>query len=181
MNLFDYVKVYKNVIKNTEDVLKELESFNFEQHSYYNKYTDTNRTHDKDLSVTYEQPSNVNDIMDTIWNCIYNYTNKDVKSLYTAWKGFTPPRFNKYDTNTLMLEHIDHIYNIFDGERRGIPTLTILGLLNDNYEGGDFILCGEKVEFKEADIIIFPSVFMYPHKVNEITKGTRYSFVSWVW
>lgn len=32
----------------------------------------------------------------------------------------------------------------------------------------------------EEDIIIFPGVFLYPHKITPITKGTRHSFVSWV-
>lgn len=181
MNLLDYVKVYKNVIKDSEDTVKELSSFDFKLHKFYNKHTNTRHSHEKDLSVTHDQPSNLNDLMQTVWKCIYSYTNKDINSLFTAWEGFSSLRFNKYDTNTLMDEHIDHIHSLFDGERKGIPILTVLGLLNNNYEGGDFILCGEKVEFEKNDIIIFPSVFMYPHKVTEITKGTRYSFVSWVW
>jgi hypothetical protein len=32
-----------------------------------------------------------------------------------------------------------------------------------------------------GDVIIFPSTFLYPHKVNEVKKGIRYSFVSWAW
>jgi predicted 2-oxoglutarate/Fe(II)-dependent dioxygenase YbiX len=30
-----------------------------------------------------------------------------------------------------------------------------------------------------GDILLFPSNFMFPHEVKEITKGIRYSFVSW--
>ena len=51
--------------------------------------------------------------------------------------------------------------------------------LNDDFEGADFMLCGEKIDLKKGDILLFPSNFMYPHEVTETTKGTRYSFVAW--
>jgi predicted 2-oxoglutarate/Fe(II)-dependent dioxygenase YbiX len=37
------------------------------------------------------------------------------------------------------------------------------------------------IEFKTGDLIIFPSIFLYPHKVLPVTKGTRYSYISWVY
>jgi predicted 2-oxoglutarate/Fe(II)-dependent dioxygenase YbiX len=81
-----------------------------------------------------------------------------------------------------MKEHCDHITDMFDGTRRGIPVLSIVGILNDDYEGGDFIMWQDtKIDLKQGDVLVFPSVFMYPHRVERITKGTRYSFVSWTW
>ena len=38
-----------------------------------------------------------------------------------------------------------------------------------------------KIDLKQGSVLIFPSNFMYPHEVESITKGSRYSFVSWVW
>ena len=70
---------------------------------------------------------------------------------------------------------------MFDGERKGIPILSVLGVLNDDYEGGEFVLIDEKIDLSKGDIIIFPSNFMYPHKVEPVTKGTRYSYISWIW
>ena len=71
---------------------------------------------------------------------------------------------------------------MFDGERKGIPTLSVVGLLNDNFQGGDFIMFdNEKINLVQGDILIFPSTFMYPHKVTAIKEGVRYSFVSWMW
>jgi predicted 2-oxoglutarate/Fe(II)-dependent dioxygenase YbiX len=71
---------------------------------------------------------------------------------------------------------------MFDGERKGIPILSCLGLLNDDYEGGEFIMFDDmKIDFKKGDLLIFPSNFLYPHKVQPVTKGTRYSYISWVW
>lgn len=52
--------------------------------------------------------------------------------------------------------------------------------LNDDYEGGDFVFNdNHTLKFNAGDILIFPSTFMYAHEVKAITKGTRYSFVSW--
>ena len=82
-----------------------------------------------------------------------------------------------------MALHCDHIHDMFDGTRKGIPTLTILGLLNDDFEGGEFLMFDEEkeIKLKAGDIMIFPSVFLYPHKVAAVTKGVRDAFVSWVW
>jgi len=88
-------------------------------------------------------------------------------------------RFNRYRVGTLMRKHMDHIHSLFDGKLKGVPIISIVGLLNDNYEGGGFI-CGKKeVKLRRGDILLFPSNFMYPHGVKEVTKGIRFSFVSW--
>lgn len=93
-----------------------------------------------------------------------------------------PVRFNRYNTHTLMLTHHDHIHSLFDGERKGIPVLSIVGLLNDDFEGGEFVFFDDyEVTLTTGDILIFPSVFMFPHRVQKIKKGKRYSFVSWAW
>ena len=88
-------------------------------------------------------------------------------------------RFNKYQTGTKMRTHYDHIQSLFDGKLKGIPIVSVVGLLNDNYEGGEFMCRGKEVKLTRGDVLLFPSNFMYPHRVNELTKGTRYSFVSW--
>ena len=91
-------------------------------------------------------------------------------------------RFNRYTINTSMKAHHDHIHSLFDGERKGIPILSIVGLLNDDYEGGEFLFFKDyEIKLKQGDILIFPSVFIFPHRVGKITKGVRHSFVSWVY
>jgi len=92
---------------------------------------------------------------------------------------FSPIRFNKYSVGTMMKEHYDHIHNIFDGQIKGVPLISIVANLNEDYEGSEFYCRGEKIKLKTGDILLFPSNFMYPHEVKETKKGTRYSFVSW--
>ena len=92
---------------------------------------------------------------------------------------FSPVRFNKYEVGTMMRKHYDHIHSIFDGKRKGVPIVSIVGNLNEDYEGSEFHCRGKEIKLKTGDILMFPSNFMYPHEVTECTKGTRYSFVSW--
>jgi predicted 2-oxoglutarate/Fe(II)-dependent dioxygenase YbiX len=81
-----------------------------------------------------------------------------------------------------MNEHCDHIKDLFIGEVRGIPILSVLGALNNDYKGGELVFFQDQiVELKQGDLMVFPSVFMYPHRVETVTEGTRYSFVSWAW
>ncbi len=91
---------------------------------------------------------------------------------------FTSPRINRYKTGTRIRKHYDHIHSVF-ADKEGIPVLSFVGLFNDNYEGGKFIVRDKEFILKRGDIITMPSVFLYPHEVTKITKGTRYSFVSW--
>ena len=73
----------------------------------------------------------------------------------------------------------DHIHSLFDGQRKGIPILSILGVLNEGYEGGEFVFFQDyEVPLKAGDIMVFPSNFMYPHTVKELTKGERFTFVT---
>ena len=52
-------------------------------------------------------------------------------------------------------------------------------VLNDNYEGGEFefFLETHLIKEKTGTVIVFPSYMV--HRVNPITKGTRYSLVAW--
>ena len=97
-----------------------------------------------------------------------------------GWKGFSAIRFNRYLKDQIMSKHVDFIHDLFTGDKRGIPILSIVGVLNDDYEGGEFIMFDDyEIKFKAGDIILFPSTFLYPHLVKPVKKGIRYAFVSW--
>ena len=38
----------------------------------------------------------------------------------------------------------------------------------------------KRLKLDKGSIVFFPSNFMYPHGIEPITKGTRYSIVSWL-
>ena len=57
--------------------------------------------------------------------------------------------------------------------------LSIVGLLNENFKGGNFYINNVLIKIKTGDVLVFPSCFLYPHEVKSITQGKRYSFVTW--
>ena len=53
--------------------------------------------------------------------------------------------------------------------------------ISDNHDGGLFrFLRGEfDVRLNAGDAVLFPSNFMFPNEVTEITRGERHSIVTW--
>lgn len=187
-NLEKYIIKIENFLdKDTcKKGIKEIEkSKKWESHIFHNERT---RKYEK-VSGKYENDILVDGnlklskkIMDGLWHSIKNYISGLDMPWFGGWSGYSLIRYNRYHSKKKMALHCDHITTLFDGETRGIPILSCLGVLNDNYEGGDFIICEDKrINFKTGDLIIFPSSFLYPHKVEPVTKGKRYSFISWVW
>lgn len=107
-------------------------------------------------------------------NCVKEYekVHKGVgQELITEITVLKYKQQGKYDY------HVDHCCTI-------PRTLSIIILLNNDYEGGNLVfdLHGHeyKIDTKPGRLIMWPSNFLYPHKVTEVTKGTRYSIVSWL-
>jgi predicted 2-oxoglutarate/Fe(II)-dependent dioxygenase YbiX len=183
----DYILLVQNLMP--INLCKELiiesskPEFKWNQHSWYDYGKDNLSSRPtKELEVvsaTHEQSQKVEKYLS---KALHEYqkkyqTQREVAGMFI--KHFSHIRFNRYSVGTKMREHYDHIQSLFDGKLKGIPILSIVGLLNDNYEGGEFMIRENEVKLTRGDILIFPSNFMYPHKVKDITKGMRYSFVSW--
>jgi hypothetical protein len=61
-------------------------------------------------------------------------------------------------------------------------TLSIILNLSkaEDYEGGELeFKGGPTYSLNQGDVVIFPSNFLYPHRITPITEGTRYSIVTW--
>ena len=156
----------------------------WKQHTWHNRKTndEVNISGNKELLNVYLENENSQKIMKITWNVIQGYIKNLNFNWFNTWEGHTQIRFNIYKKGLRMADHCDHIGSMFDGNRKGIPILSVLGVLNDNYEGGEFIMFNDmEIKLKQGDILVFPSNFLYPHRVEPVTKGTRYSFISWVW
>jgi predicted 2-oxoglutarate/Fe(II)-dependent dioxygenase YbiX len=121
------------------------------------------------------------DILDIfVSKSIKSYNNFIGEEKVSQVTGFSPIRFNRYQKGQIMRKHCDHIKTLFDGKIKGIPVLSIIINFNDDYKGGDLIFWDDyKVSLGEGDIIIFPSLFLFPHRVEEVTENIRYSGVTW--
>lgn len=86
----------------------------------------------------------------------------------------------KYSENGKYEIHADHDSTVVRG-------VTAIINLNDEYEGGNFVFYDpmkkseiiKTIELKKGSVLFFPSNFLYPHSIQPITKGTRYSLVAW--
>ena len=63
--------------------------------------------------------------------------------------------------------------------------LSVIFFLNDggkDFEGGDLVFpdCGIRIRPEKGMMVCFPSNHFYVHGVEPVTKGTRYSIVSWM-
>ena len=184
-DIMHYAKTFKGVIENDfcQQVISELQDAEYQQHKFYSPGDNETRPRSgaQELDVTFSEIPSRELMMKKMWPVVRRYVDELKMPWFDSWQGYSRVRFNRYSENRKMALHADHIQSLFDGERKGIPTLSILGLLNDNFKGGEFVLIDEVIDFKGGDIIIFPSNFMYPHKVEPVLEGTRYSYISWLW
>lgn len=186
-NIKDYVKVYNNVLSHDfcKTVVNNLSNCNWQEHTFHCPKLNEFTKNKNELSVSYDNIQEKIIIEEKIWHTLKKYVSEDFaefSSWWGGWNGYSSVRFNRYDTSTEMKLHCDHIHTLFDGTRKGIPTLSIVGLLNNDYEGGEFIMWEEEtINLTTGSIMIFPSNFMFPHCVTTVTKGIRHSFVSWAW
>ncbi len=86
--------------------------------------------------------------------------------------------FLMYDVNGKYETHVDTFHMRSDQTRK----LTVLVFLNDDFEGGKFYIQNSHQRFypqqTPGTALVFPS-FM-PHGVEPVTKGIRYSVVTWM-
>jgi len=86
--------------------------------------------------------------------------------------------FLMYDIHGKYETHVDTFHQHSNETRK----LTVLAFLNDDFEGGKFYIQNSHQRLypqqTPGTVIVFPS-FM-PHGVEPVTKGIRYSIVTWM-
>jgi Rps23 Pro-64 3,4-dihydroxylase Tpa1-like proline 4-hydroxylase len=80
-----------------------------------------------------------------------------------------PYELLKYTENNFLEWHTD------DGSDNR-SRVSMLYYLNDGYEGGELEFANFDVFYKpqRGDVIVFPSSFIYKHRVREVSQGVRY-------
>lgn len=95
---------------------------------------------------------------------------------------------NLLNMQVLRYEKAGHYKFHVDASAFYPRTLSIIYLINDDYEGGEleFIKATKnsqepiRIPKKKNTLVIWPSNFMYPHRVTPVTRGVRYSMVTWL-
>jgi|TARA_R110000744_G_scaffold101777_1_gene196114 hypothetical protein len=185
MELINFISVYDNILpeKSLDKLLKICKNLDWEdasvgENSSINK--DIRKVkmcilQDIDNSMTNVHWYNV--MRKVFSQHIQNYTtNNKIETIYhNRLDAIQILKYNKTDYYTW---HIDAgpAFN---------RVLSCIFFINEDYEGGE--LCFKnpdgKKEFsipkKKNRMVVWPSSFLYPHTVKPVTKGERYSIVTW--
>jgi len=176
-NLIDYVKVYSGAIsaEHCNAAIEQLTLAEWQDHKFYSANGLVDNGHEP---LEYHGVIPVSPVLQqSVWDCLYRYVITDINfSWFPGWHHTGPLKYIRYDVNSTMENHCDHIGSVHGG----IPVLTTIINLNDTYTGGELIMF-EDTEYKlqQGDVIVFPSVFLYPHQIKPILSGTRYSAIAW--
>lgn len=70
----------------------------------------------------------------------------------------------------------------YDGSSSNGRFISVVGYLNDVYEGGSLFFKNQNVTIKpqKGDIVLFPSNYAFVHESLPVVSGTKYSIVTWI-
>ena len=95
-----------------------------------------------------------------------------------------PPRFNRYEGGGTYGNHIAHALFVIPGTAIKVRTdvsTTVFFSNPDEYEGGELIVEDtyghQSVKLAAGDAIVYPGTSL--HRVNPVTRGTRYASFFW--
>lgn len=112
-----------------------------------------------------------NAIFDGASKCIQEYNDKFPHCHIEEDSGY---QILKYSENGFYTQHTDS-YKLHP------RAVSCSFILNNDFDGGEFAFFDRELKYKleKGDAIMFPSNFMYPHEIMPVTKGTRYSIITW--
>ena len=183
----DYIFVDKCIPDSICDLIKnELNSSYWEKHQWGSTSGSPIQKEDSlEPDVTYSKS------LDSILKTFVEKTAKKYEELHSDKTNkntsqfifsISEIRFNRYYQDQKMEMHFDHIKSLFDGINKGIPAVSFVGALNDDYDGGELVFWEDySIKLKKGEVVCFPSNFMYQHRVNPILNGVRDTFVCWAW
>jgi hypothetical protein len=194
--------VYRDVFKKEDNYIDRLENIigqsNNSMYSWRPAYTgygsrnleyrdcvDFKLKYNEDESITTHLTNIPKDKMNEkelslarIWQDAYYSQIKpvdDYRSMFslaplTYWESFN---FVKYGPGQHFQIHSDHGYSY-------TCVLSLVGYLNDDYEGGElyFDKLNLMIKPKAGDLYLFPSSFVYSHAAMPVKSGFKYSIVT---
>lgn len=191
----DYIRIYKNVFN--KPTLNKIKKYAKDKPSFANIKNSTVYLSDQTKKdVVDESRTSTTESMNTfITNSMTNVRLTNIIISYFNFYGrkyvdtVLPidemnPRIEqidlvRYEKGSYFNRHYDHGW-------ASNRILSYVFLINKDYKGGEleFFLPNNPKSFLtindvENTLIIFPSNFMYPHFINPITEGERYSIVAW--
>lgn len=89
-----------------------------------------------------------------------------------------PYELKRYTPNDFFGKHVDNYYSLTEDVDRKI-TMSVQLTHSDEYTDGELVVFDTKFKSTKGSVICFPSYF--PHGVEKVTSGTRWSLIGWAW
>lgn len=96
-----------------------------------------------------------------------------------------PPLFNRYDVGMKFGAHVDNAIRFVAGPNIRVRTdlsATLFLSEPDDYDGGDLVIEDtfgtQSVKFAAGDMVLYPASSL--HRVEEITRGSRWASFFWI-
>lgn len=127
-------------------------------------------------------------IMPEVRELMHNVVHRVVNPFYNfKIKDSELPQLLKYEVGGHYKPHYDGVaqWRNPDGSviwKKSVDRdLSSVIFLNDDFEGGDFVFPHLRIRIRPEPglMVCFPSTEDYLHQVEPVTKGTRYSLVTW--
>jgi len=189
--LYPGIIVYRNIFTKEMDLISRLENILDDKSSdnqwkeartgYANLDKEYRDCFDFKIKKNVESPEGKTEstlLLEEIWEDakaaqvgpVEHYRNGFGIAPLNYWEAFN---FIKYGPGQHFDVHSDHGYSY-------ICTLSSVGYLNDDYEGGElfFDKLNLKIKPKAGDLYLFPSSYIYSHAAMPVTSGTKYSVVT---
>jgi len=182
--LKDYIYVIKNALSLNlcDEILNEFKDSDEWIDTVVGKQTNVNKNirNCKTIGISFpliiQKNSEIRHKLDNIiysevTKCIKKYNDKFPHCKIEEDSGY---ELLKYSEGCFYIQHVDS----FKAAPRSVSCSFIL---NDDFEGGEFAFFDRELIYKleKGDALMFPSSFMYPHEIMPVTKGIRYSMITW--
>ena len=179
--LFNYVTVIPNCI--SEQLIQHYLSLRTTETSpALTGYSDNQKTN-LDYRVTNWIPLSPEVVSNTHGAIKQLYNNQLIEKYKQPIKNIEPTQFLHYNVGGKYNVHNDS-EDFVNGKLARVSErdISILIYLNDDYEGGEleFPDWGMSMKPKAGTLIAFPSYIDFSHRVHPVTKGERFSLVTWI-
>lgn len=141
-----------------------------------------------DKNIRDTQTLDIGGIIPELTDLLGNVVHRIINPFYEfKIKDSEPPQLLKYEVGGHYKPHFDGVatWRNPDGStiwKKSVDRdLSCVIFLNDDFEGGDFVFPELRVRVRPEPglMICFPSTQYYLHQVEPVTKGVRYSMVTW--
>ena len=189
-SLNNYIRIYdnilpKDVLKNFQKICDNQEKFTDAEIYQKNKSAGVDQFHRKTLVWPLHNGTHEKSLTNIHWSGLWVFQFNNYIERYKQDTQINPGQTILHDIQVLKYVNDGHYKFHCDSGYAIHRTISCIFLINEEYEGGELMFALPNytkefaVEKKANRMIVWPSNFLYPHKVKPVKKGIRYSVVAW--